>query len=59
MTTTRIEFQRVTGTDPKSGDAITETIDAEVVADGESVSIELPAGGPWECDLGDLRRVIA
>jgi hypothetical protein len=57
VTRTTIEFVRGIGTD-EHGDRITETINAEVTADGESATIDLPTGSPWECDLGDLRSAL-
>lgn len=41
---TTIEFQCTTGTN-EAGDLITETVNAEVVVDGESVQVDLPQGG--------------
>jgi len=58
-TRTTIEFQRVVGTDDATGDAILETVNADVSVDGESVAIDFPAPGRWACDQTELRAAIA
>lgn len=42
-----IEFQRAVSTDDALGDANFETVNADVLVDGESVAIDFPAPGRW------------
>ena len=57
-TRTTIEFDRLVGTEPTTGDAIFETVNADVLVDSESVQVDLPAGGRWACDLVELRAAL-
>ncbi len=53
-----IEFQRVTGTELATGNAIFETVNAEVSTDGDSFQVDLPEGGRWECGQEELRALL-
>jgi hypothetical protein len=56
--TATIEFKRSVGND-EAGAAIIETVNADVLIDGESFQVDLPAGGQWACDQNALRAALA
>lgn len=56
---TTIEFDRLVANRVDNQDGVRESVNAEVVLDGQSLEVELPTGGRWGCDLEDLLRFLA